>query len=127
MCKQWNSEQVFNHLCFIELQQTGSYKEQAGFLVAVQYSWYMSEHDTKAAAGKEIHLSELKAVHSWVVEKWNYALDTRKSQHDKYNFAVTVILPKISLWLQINMCCASLYCTDFSFDYVHHVALTPWR
>lgn len=52
LCKQWNSEQAFNHLCFIELQQTGSYKEQAGFLVAVQYSWYMSEHDTKAAAGK---------------------------------------------------------------------------
>lgn len=51
LCKR-DSEQAFNQLCFIELQQTGSYKEQAGFLVAVQYSWYMSEHDTKAAAGK---------------------------------------------------------------------------
>ncbi len=79
MCKQRDLKQAFNQLCFIELQQTGSYKEQAGFLVAVQYSWYMSEHDTKAAAGKEIHLSELKAVHSWVVKKWIYMLDTRKS------------------------------------------------
>lgn len=50
--KKWDSKQAFNQLCFIGLQQTGSYKEQAGFLVAVQYSWYMSEHDTKAAAKK---------------------------------------------------------------------------
>lgn len=51
----------------------------------------------KAAAGKRNTLKRAESSSQLNSGKWNYALNTRKSQHDKYNFAVTVILPKISL------------------------------
>jgi len=47
----------------------------------------------KAAAGKRNTLKRAESSSQLNSGKWNYALNTRKSQ-DKYNFEVTVILPK---------------------------------